>query len=139
MSLNTTYFDTLAGSGAFDTECVDSETSPFFLLRILLSWYFPLFQSKIILLGALKQDMYLQSLQSRWIFPRAEKTFTSALGSFIVSSLGRNSSWPSSGGVWASCSSLDLSANYSNMITYMPSITTSWKKKCSTQGQDPPQ
>ena len=42
----------------------------FILLKIILSSHFPLFQNKIPLLEALKQDISLQYFHPQWIFPQ---------------------------------------------------------------------
>ena len=107
----------------------------FLFLQIVLVWYSPLFQNNIMLLEVLKQDIYLKYLCFRWICPQQNNPLPLPYAFPLDLPWEGGYSWPSSGGIWYSASSLDLVANYSTMIPAISSVSTSWNIYISTQGQ----
>ena len=108
------------------------------LLKIILSWHLSILKEDSVVWGPEKK--YLFTIFTLSLnFSSTEQSLTPTFEYYIWSSLGRTSSWPSAGEIWASTSSFDLSANSSTMVPAMSSVPNSWQINRSTRGQDSPQ
>ena len=98
-----------------------------FLLWMPLSLFTPPIKNKIILLKSPKQDIYLYFSPSL-NFSLIEPGLSYDLFSTIISSLGRNYSWPSAVGIWTSTYSFAISSNYSTTFPSISYIASSSRK-----------
>ena len=90
----------------------------FFLFKILLSKYLPLFQKKSID-GGPETRSFIEIFASLFYLSSIESALASDLVSFVGSSLGKTSSWPYDGGIWKFASSFALVTNYSTRVSDM--------------------